>query len=206
MVRKLHFKSSKSVDSSSESECDLEDAEFEKYLIKKLKKMLKNKKAKKDGNNKAPYKTKFVSEKNTSKGSTKPIQCFECQGYGHVATKCANRKEISKGKALNVSWEEDTDEEKSEPESPDNDFKDCVAFMALSTVSSLQGSSDRESKSNDNSDSDNLSSPQQIKTKAVWIRTTDLNYNVVYTAMSKSIENAEVDPPPRKLLGIGLHP
>lgn len=56
-----------------------------------------------------------------------------------------------------MSWEEDTDEEKSEPESPDNDFKNCIAFMALSTVSSLQGSSDRESKSNDNSDSDNLS-------------------------------------------------
>ena len=84
--------------------------------------MLKNKKAKKDGNNKAPYKTKSVPEKNPSKGSTKPIQCFECQGYGHTAAKCANRKEKSKGKALNVSWEEDTDEEKSEPESPDNDF------------------------------------------------------------------------------------
>ena len=120
------LKSSKSVDSSSESECDLEDAEFEKYFIKKFKKMLKNKKAKKDGNNKAPYKTKFVSEKNTSKGSTKPIQCFECQGYGHTAAKCVNKKEKSKGKALNVSWEEDTDEEKSEPESPDNDFKNVL--------------------------------------------------------------------------------
>ena len=50
------------------------------------------------------------------------------------------------------------------------------------------------------------SSPQQVKTKAVWIRKTDLSYNVVYTALSKSIENVEVDPPPRKLLGIGLHP
>eukprot|EP00268_Persea_americana_P034952 TRINITY_DN3454_c0_g1_i2.p1 TRINITY_DN3454_c0_g1~~TRINITY_DN3454_c0_g1_i2.p1 ORF type:complete len:227 (-),score=57.35 TRINITY_DN3454_c0_g1_i2:922-1602(-) len=119
--------------------------------------MLKNKKAKKDGNNKAPYKTKSVPEKNPSKGYIKPIQCFECQGYGHTAAKCANKKEKSKGQALNVSWEEDTDEEKSEPESPNNDFKNCVAFMALSTVSSLQGSSDRESKSNDNSDFDNFS-------------------------------------------------
>ena len=50
------------------------------------------------------------------------------------------------------------------------------------------------------------SSPQQVKTKAIWIHKTDLSYNVVYTRMSKSIENAEVDPPPRKLLGIGLHP
>lgn len=155
--KEVALKSSKSVDSSSESECDSKDAEFEKYFIKKFKKMLKNKKAKKDGNNKAPYKTKSVPEKNSSKESTKPIQCFECQCYGHNAAKCANRKEKSKGKALNMSWEEDTDEEKSEPESLDNDFKNCVAFMALSIVSSMQGSSDRESKSDDNSDSDNFS-------------------------------------------------
>ena len=56
-----------------------------------------------------------------------------------------------------MSWEEDTDEEKSEPEYPDNDFKNCVAFMVLSIVSSMQGSSDRESKSYDYSDSDNFS-------------------------------------------------
>ena len=155
--KEVALKSPKSVDSSFESECDLEDAEFEKYLIKKLKKMLKNKKAKKDGNNKAPYKTKSMPKKNPSKRSTKLIQCFECQGHGHTAAKCANRKEKSKDKALNVSWEEDTDEEKSEPESPDNDFKNCVAFMALSAVYSLHSSSDRESKSDDNSDSDNFS-------------------------------------------------
>ena len=98
-----------------------------------------------------------MPENNPSKGSTKPIQCFECQGYGHIAAKCANIKEKSKGKVLNVSWEEDTDGEKREPESPDNDFQNYVAFMALSTVSSMQGSSDKESKSDDNSDSDNLS-------------------------------------------------
>ena len=108
--------------------------------------MLRSKKAKNDGNNKAPYKTKYVPEKNPFKRSTKNIQCFECQGYGHIAAKCANRKEKGKGKALNVSWEEDIDEDKSDPESPDNEFKTSVAFMALFIVSSMQGSSHRESK------------------------------------------------------------
>ena len=77
------------------------------------------------------------TERNQSTGTPKPVKCFECQGYGHTAAKCVNRKKKSKGKVLNVSWEEDTDEEKSEPESPDNDFKNCVAFMALSIVSSM---------------------------------------------------------------------
>ena len=152
--KEIALKSFKSVDSSSALDSDLEDTEFEKYFIKIFKKMLKNKKVKKDGNNKASYKTKSVPEKNPSKGSTKPIQPFECQGYGH--TECANKKEKSNGKFFNVSWEDDTDEEKSEPESPDDDFKNCVAFMALSTVSSMQGSFDRESKSDENSDSDNF--------------------------------------------------
>ena len=58
--KEVALKSLQFVDSSSESECDSEDAGFEKYFIKKFKKMLKNKNAKKDGNNKAPYKTKFV--------------------------------------------------------------------------------------------------------------------------------------------------
>ena len=38
------------------------------------------------------------------------------------------------------------------------------------------------------------SSPQQVKTKAVWIRKIDLSYNVVETALSKSIENAGLIP------------
>ena len=57
---------------------------------------MKNKKPyKKDfSNSKAPFKGKFVpkSEQNQTKGTPKPIKCFECQGYGHTAAKCANRR------------------------------------------------------------------------------------------------------------------
>ena len=154
--KEIALKSFKSVDSSSESDCDLDDVGFEKYFVKKFMKIWKHKKANKDSQK---NKTKYVpnSEKNPSKGSTKPIQRFECQGYGHITTKCANKKEKSKGKALNIAWEEDTDEEKSELESPNNEFKNCVSFIVVSTISSMQGSSNRESKSDENSDSDNFS-------------------------------------------------
>ena len=148
--KEVALKSLKSVDSSSESECDSEDAGFEKYFIKKFKKMLKNKKAKKDGNNKAPYKTKSVPEKNPSKGSTKPIQCFECQGFGHPAYKCANWLERNKGKALNVSWEEDSENENSESKSQ-FEYAKFVAFMSSTNLSFEQGSSDK-SKCDDLSD------------------------------------------------------
>ena len=131
--------------------CESDDAVFESYFFKKFRKMWKNKKAnsRKDSHNpKAPTKGKFVpnSEKNPSKGSSKLIQYFECQGYGHTAAKCASRREKSKSKALNVSWDDKSEEEISEPESSTNGSGKYVAFMALSNVSSIQGLSNRTLK------------------------------------------------------------
>ena len=103
--KEIALKSSKSVEDDSKLDCDLDGAEFKKYFVRKFRKMWKNKKAMKDSQNpEAPSKTKFgpKPEKNPSKGSSKPIQCYECQGHGHTAAKCANRKEKSKAKTLNV--------------------------------------------------------------------------------------------------------
>ena len=74
--KEIELKSSKSVENDSELDCNSDDAEFEKYFVKKSRKMLENKKARKDSQNlKAPSKTKFVPkfEKNQSKGSYTPI-------------------------------------------------------------------------------------------------------------------------------------
>ena len=46
---------------------------------------------------------------------------------------------------MNISWEDDSKEENREPESSSNESKRFVAFMARST-SLLQGSSDKDSK------------------------------------------------------------
>ena len=62
------------------------------FFEKKCRKLWKNNLKKELQNNKAPNKAKFVpkSDKNPGKGPSKPIQCYECQGYGHTAAKCAN--------------------------------------------------------------------------------------------------------------------
>lgn len=49
---------------------------------------------------------------------------------------------------MNVSWDEDSEEEKSESECP-NDSENFVALMALSNVSSMQGLSNKDSKSDE---------------------------------------------------------
>ena len=106
--------SSNSVHDFENSDSSSDDAQFEAYFARKFKKMWKKKKAfpKKDAftkkdplNPKAVSKGKFVpkTEREKSKGTTKPIQCFECQGFGHTATKCANWQQKSKGKALSVA-------------------------------------------------------------------------------------------------------
>ena len=121
--------------------------------------------------NKAPNKSKFVpkSDKNLVKGPSKPIQCYECQGHGHTTTKCTNWKEKIKGKALDISWENDYEEECSEPESPSRESGRCVAFMVLSNPSFMQGSFDRDSKSDEDIDLQDFSNNEQDK-KAEYMR------------------------------------
>ena len=51
-----------------------------------------------------------------------------------------------------MSWDEDTDEKKSEPESPTLELGKFVVFMVVSNASFVQGSSDKESKSDEDID------------------------------------------------------
>ena len=143
---------------NSDSSCDSEDARFEAYFSKKFKKMWKNKKslANKDSQYpKAHSKGKSLpkTERNQSTGTPKPVKCFECQGYGHTAAQYANRRDKSKGKILNVAWDEDSNEDVSEPYSPSNESGKFIAFMGISNTSSMQGSkSDEDLEINEFSD------------------------------------------------------
>lgn len=48
---------------------------------------------------------------------------------------------------MNVTWGDDSENEKNEPESPTQGFGKFIAFMTRSSeISSMQGSSDRDSK------------------------------------------------------------
>ncbi|CAL8085167.1 unnamed protein product [Prunus armeniaca] len=43
------------------------------------------------------------------------VKCYECEGYGHIASKCANtqKKQNGKTKALNVTWSDSDSESES---------------------------------------------------------------------------------------------
>lgn len=89
-------------------------------------------------------------DKPSGKSFSKGIQCFECQGYGHIAAECANRKEKRLSKALNITWDNDSENENCEPKSPTQGPRKFIAFMAkYLDIFSEQGSSDRDSKSDE---------------------------------------------------------
>ena len=65
--------------------------------------------------------------------SEKGIQCYERQGYGHIAGDYSNRK--PKKKSFNLTWDDDTsrdEEKKSESKKPDTSKEKFIAFMETS--------------------------------------------------------------------------
>ncbi|CAL2269967.1 unnamed protein product [Prunus armeniaca] len=62
-----------------------------------------------DGN----LKSRRFTEKKTTKDR---VKCYECEGYGHISTECANtqKKQNGKAKALNVTWSDSDSESESE--------------------------------------------------------------------------------------------
>ena len=77
------------------------------------------------------------------KKSSKGIQCFECHGYGHIASDCATKK--VKKKAFNLTWDDDTsekDDKKSESEKTEASKERLMTFMATSVSATPPISSD----------------------------------------------------------------
>ncbi|XP_022857366.1 uncharacterized protein LOC111378405 [Olea europaea var. sylvestris] len=134
------------------------------YFVKKLQKVLKNRRKPQDRKSGAPSRfTKDKIEKVNNKGSsekTRLVRCHECQGIGHYRNECPSyKKNQRKGKdrALVVSLTDNESETSDRPESSSSD--DEGNYMAF--VATVKSESDKESdkveeeNSNDNSGNEN---------------------------------------------------
>ena len=92
--------------------------------------------------------TKSVGKSKSSKG----IRCYECQGYGHTSSDCANRK--SKKMTFYLTWNDK--EKKSESTKPDISKEKFIAFMVTSSSTTPHVSSDYEIDHNDNESEEEL--------------------------------------------------
>ncbi|KAL5764699.1 hypothetical protein ACOSQ2_017293 [Xanthoceras sorbifolium] len=100
---------------SYESEDAEDDGEELAFIAIKLKNFFKGKRT--DGGFKgANSKRDYLPRKNNNdKGKSKGVQCYECQGFGHIASECANvQNKPKKGKALNITWSDSDDEDVDE--------------------------------------------------------------------------------------------
>ena len=75
----------------------------------------------------------------------KNTHCYECKGFGHYASQCINRSFKTPGKVLNVTWDDDSDQDgnDSELDSSSSDHGKFMAFMAKSNGSFVQDISDK---------------------------------------------------------------
>ncbi|KAL5831818.1 hypothetical protein ACOSQ4_017172 [Xanthoceras sorbifolium] len=83
---------------SHESEDAEDDGEELAYIVINRKKFFKGKRTDggfKGANAKGDY---FPRKNNNDKGKSKGVQCYECQGFGHIASECANIQ--------NMGWHE----------------------------------------------------------------------------------------------------
>ncbi|KAL6986439.1 hypothetical protein U1Q18_052640 [Sarracenia purpurea var. burkii] len=132
----IALKSSKAEKDLSDNDTD-SDSESVSLLVEKVRKIiLKNQ-------NKSNLKGKFAKDSGKGKNYTKiekkksnvqnfSIQCFECQGFGHIAQDCANKKK-KKEKVLSVTWDDDSSSAESESEQ-EGEGGNYVAFTASASV------------------------------------------------------------------------
>jgi len=84
-------------------------------LAKNFERYMKNNKFKKkffDRRRKAPH---TAESEEAEKKDPRGPQCFECSGFGHIRTECANLKKL-KGKAFNATLSDESEKEEETPE------------------------------------------------------------------------------------------
>jgi hypothetical protein len=91
------------------------------------------------------------SEEAEKKDSRGP-QCFECSGFGHIRTECANLKKL-KGKAFNATL---SDESEKEEETPEEE-----KFLAF--VAPHEENEDSQSYYSENSEEEDMQSTYQLQ-------------------------------------------
>jgi hypothetical protein len=84
-------------------------------LAKNFKRFMKNNKFKKKFSDRLKKVPQIAKPEEAEKKDPRGPQCYECLGFGHIKTKCANLNKI-KGKAFNATLNDESEKEEETPE------------------------------------------------------------------------------------------
>jgi hypothetical protein len=99
---------------SSDEDSDV-DEDAVAMLAKNFECFMKNNKFKKKFSNRLRKAPHTADTEKAEKKDLRGPQCFECSGFGHIRTECANLKK-QKGKAFNVTLSDESEKEEETPE------------------------------------------------------------------------------------------
>jgi hypothetical protein len=121
-------------------------------LAKNFERFMKNNKFKKKFSDRLRKAPQTVESEEVEKKDPRGPQCFECSGFGHIWTECANLKKL-KGKAFNATL---SDESKKEEETPKEE-----KFLAF--VAPYEEMEDSQSYYSENSEEEDMHSAYQLQ-------------------------------------------
>jgi hypothetical protein len=108
---------------SSDEDSDIDEDDVA-MLAKNFERFMKNNKFKKRFSNRLKKAPQTAEPKEAEKKDRRSPQCYECLGFGHITSECANLKKM-KGKAFNATLSDES--EKEEETSEEEKF---LAFVA----------------------------------------------------------------------------
>jgi hypothetical protein len=93
----------------------------------------------------------MCKSKEAEKKDPRGPQCFECSGFGHIRTECANLKK-QRGKAFNATLSDESEKEEKAPEEE----------KSLAFVAPYEDKEDSQSYYSDNSEEEDMQSAYQL--------------------------------------------
>jgi hypothetical protein len=154
-VKTIALKASKASKKKSRVLSD-EDSDIDEdsvaMLAKNFEHFMKNNKFKKtfsDRLRKAPH---TIDTEEVEKKDPRGPQCFECSGFGHIRTECANLKK-QRGKAFNATLSDESEKEEETPEE-----EKVLAFVAPH-----EDKEDSQSYYSENSEEEDMQSAYQLQ-------------------------------------------
>jgi len=143
--------SKKTTKVSSDEDSDI-DEDLVAMLAKNFEQFMKNNKFKKKFSGRLKKAPQTAELKEAEKKDPRGPQCYECSGFWHIKTECANLKK-TKGKAFNATFSDESEKEKETPEEE--------KFLAF--VAPYEEKKDSQSYYSENSDEEDMKTAYQLQ-------------------------------------------